>query len=984
MHVICEAQEANRYNLNINNGLPSNHIYFMIKDRHGYLWMATTNGVVRYNGYECKVFNLSNGLPTTDVWSLFEDKVGRIWLGDISDELGYIYHNEYHKANVKQRINSFYPSSINNYKDGVIFSNGNSLNTTHYICITNHDSIQIAGPQIRVDTSIFVSLRGGPFFLNKDSLYSGVIKDNSVTLHGLFRVSDSIFRETRFGPGNTTIMNDHLLHYVPMSNSVLAINVHSGANEKIRLSDYTGISDTIYLMAIKETYNDRSYMNFIQGHNITQFKDDTTFKFIRSYPIRSLVNDSNINGNKVTSFLDDTLWGSSLATSSNGLYINYNSNNNIISKSNIDLTNYHYAGKVTDNETYWWNRSASTLAKFENNGHMVTREYPINGDVNCIIPYNEDTCLIFFSGSINSYWYMLKSGTMVRASTIFGGDIISAIVYGHDNVFTASKEGFSKIQLNNNDITRFFFDNDRYKGLVYDSIRQNLLAWNNGKVFIHFHNGKDTIISKDGLIRLGVKQMEKIIIDNTYGNIFFKSNEKLVMYNYEKGTYTQLFEQYNFIGASIDIYNHTIVAAGAFGVLFSKIIGIQNLSAPIVYNNVKNNYYNYVSDMQLANHEVLLNTDRGTFKVAMPADTAILHNKPGVFDAYKLIINYMDTTIDVVSGDTLKINQKNPVLAFDFINPMGNGKLRYSYCMSVGDTQWHELNESELNLPRLEAGEYISLTIVAYDDVFRSKKMMLHLYTIPYWWQTTTGRIGVVLTLLLLLAIAILVTRRIVLFNARKRNLRMEMELKSMYAQINPHFIFNSLNSAMYMVSSNKMDEAHSHIAKFSNLLRSYLKSSRNRYITIADEVANLRDYIELQQERFDNKFEYTVHVADTIEMGQVEIPSLLLQPFVENAINHGLRHSEKNGHLDIEFKKGPKAYSIICVITDDGIGRKQSKQIVNLGNRVSYGNDLIKGLVRIFNTYEKMSIEIKYTDMEEPETGTRVEVIINNMAHGT
>src|SRR5580692_10534387 len=109
MHVICEAQEASRYSLNINNGLPSNHIYYMIKDRHGYLWLATTNGVVRYNGYECKVFNLSNGLPTADVWSLFEDRKGRIWLGDISNELGYLYENEYHKTKADTGISSFYP-----------------------------------------------------------------------------------------------------------------------------------------------------------------------------------------------------------------------------------------------------------------------------------------------------------------------------------------------------------------------------------------------------------------------------------------------------------------------------------------------------------------------------------------------------------------------------------------------------------------------------------------------------------------------------------------------------------------------------------------------------------------------------------------------------------------------------------------------------------------------------------------------------------
>ena len=145
----------------------------------------------------------------------------------------------------------------------------------------------------------------------------------------------------------------------------------------------------------------------------------------------------------------------------------------------------------------------------------------------------------------------------------------------------------------------------------------------------------------------------------------------------------------------------------------------------------------------------------------------------------------------------------------------------------------------------------------------------------------------------------------------------------------------------------------------------------------------NLKNYIELQQVRFKNKFGYDIFVDKGIG-SSVMIPSLLVQPFVENAINHGLLNSEKEGHLEIAFRKGAEENTVTCTITDDGIGREQSRLMAQDEERgPSYGDELVSDLVRIFNTYEQMNIEIKYTDIAPPLSGTRVEIIINNTAHG-
>jgi LytS/YehU family sensor histidine kinase len=180
------------------------------------------------------------------------------------------------------------------------------------------------------------------------------------------------------------------------------------------------------------------------------------------------------------------------------------------------------------------------------------------------------------------------------------------------------------------------------------------------------------------------------------------------------------------------------------------------------------------------------------------------------------------------------------------------------------------------------------------------------------------------------------------------------------------------------------MDEAYSHISKFSRLLRSYIKSSRNKLITIEEEIKNLKDYIELQQNRYEGKFEYVIDIDPFIDPRLTMIPSLLLQPFVENAINHGLLLKKGKGLVSIKFMAKKGKNEITCIIEDNGVGRKFSKSLYRLepNTEKSYGDLLIKDLVSIFNKFEQMNINITLTDKEEPLTGTIVTILIKNPRH--
>lgn len=152
-----------------------------------------------------------------------------------------------------------------------------------------------------------------------------------------------------------------------------------------------------------------------------------------------------------------------------------------------------------------------------------------------------------------------------------------------------------------------------------------------------------------------------------------------------------------------------------------------------------------------------------------------------------------------------------------------------------------------------------------------------------------------------------------------------ELELKTLQLQMNPHFIFNALNSIQNYVLSHDALTANNYLSKFANLIRLFLDSSRSKYISLSEELRLLGLYCDMEQLRFENKFSYELNVDPKVDR-YIELPTMILQPFVENAINHGLRYKKTKGLLSIEFFVHKN--HLICEITDNGVGRDLSTHL--------------------------------------------------------
>lgn len=248
-------------------------------------------------------------------------------------------------------------------------------------------------------------------------------------------------------------------------------------------------------------------------------------------------------------------------------------------------------------------------------------------------------------------------------------------------------------------------------------------------------------------------------------------------------------------------------------------------------------------------------------------------------------------------------------------------------------------------------------------------------------WKTWWFRL--LMVLLVVTAVYLFYRKRIKQVNKEAR-LRSDYEIKlnelensALRTQMNPHFIFNSLNTINSFVNSNDRAQSNQYISKFSRLVRLILDHSRQKKITLKDELEVAQLYIQLEQIRFDNRFQFNIHVEGA-DPDITEVPPLIIQPFVENCILHGLLPMEQGGMLKVEIIK--ESNYLQCIIEDNGIGRTASRQLRERSgySRRSHGMEITLKRIALFNKEHNLALPINILDLQngngEP-SGTRIEI---------
>jgi ligand-binding sensor domain-containing protein/anti-sigma regulatory factor (Ser/Thr protein kinase) len=315
----------------------------------------------------------------------------------------------------------------------------------------------------------------------------------------------------------------------------------------------------------------------------------------------------------------------------------------------------------------------------------------------------------------------------------------------------------------------------------------------------------------------------------------------------------------------------------------------------------------------------------------------------------------------------LTFSENRVAIYFSLLDFTGDQNVKYFYYLEGMEKGWIETSRPEILYNALPPGKY-KLHIKAMDAGGNEIKQTANLpITIrPPYWQTWWFR-GLILLIIATL-VYLLFKQRVKLIrnkSAIKQQLA-ELEAKAIRAQMNPHFIFNSLNAIQECIVTEEVDVAYDYLSRFSKLLRMVLDNSEKNFISLSTELETIRLYLSLEALRFSQSFTYTIELKEELDKDDIFIPSLLLQPFVENAIWHGLinKAGEKKLLLQFEEKNG----YLECIIYDNGVGRKRSAEIkknkLGASHFESKGTKLALQRIEILNRERPGSAGIETIDL--------------------
>ncbi|MFN4235138.1 MAG: histidine kinase [Bacteroidia bacterium] len=330
--------------------------------------------------------------------------------------------------------------------------------------------------------------------------------------------------------------------------------------------------------------------------------------------------------------------------------------------------------------------------------------------------------------------------------------------------------------------------------------------------------------------------------------------------------------------------------------------------------------------------------------------------------------------------NSIKINYA----AFSVINTQ---KFQFRYRLSDIDKDWIYTDNTFVQYNALPPGDYLfSVSAMNANGVWSKESASVFFKILPPFWQTTwflvlsISIIAFIIFLFFIIRIKQIKKREEEKTKLHKRIA--DIELQALQAQMNPHFIFNTLASIQYFITDNNVEAANQYLSKFAKLMRSIIYNSRRKKVPLKDEIQALELYIQMEQLRCNYSFDYKIICSNNVDLNDDEVPGLLIQPYVENAIWHGLMYvKDRKGELNILIDKNDNLLK--CVIDDNGIGRKKSMEIKaqSLKPHQSVGMSITKERLDILNTIQNHKLSVNIIDKINKQTlepeGTQVEIYI-------
>ncbi|NNK80533.1 MAG: histidine kinase, partial [Flavobacteriales bacterium] len=338
----------------------------------------------------------------------------------------------------------------------------------------------------------------------------------------------------------------------------------------------------------------------------------------------------------------------------------------------------------------------------------------------------------------------------------------------------------------------------------------------------------------------------------------------------------------------------------------------------------------------------------------------------------------------------LELTRKENSLQLEFIGVdlLEPDALTYSFILVGAEDEWSDYQEQRsVFYSNLAPGDYAFMVRSKDQNTgLESEPSVYEFSIIPTYYQTLWFKVSLISLISLgFFAFFFWRVRSIRQHEAEQRDFQhqlAELEMTALRSQMNPHFLFNSLNSVNNFIIKNKKEEASEYLTKFSRLVRMVLQNSQEKLVSLENELTALRLYIQMESLRFKNDFHYVEKIDESIDLSRYFIPPLLLQPYVENAIWHGLLHlADRQGKLTLELHQIEGGVKVI--IKDNGVGREKSQLMKSKTamKKKSMGMKINADRMGLSKDLYDFNIDIKLTDLKASDglaEGTMVTIIIS------
>ena len=951
--------------LDIRNGLPSNNVYVLKQDSKGFIWGTTDKGVFRYDGKNFKYFTSDNGLGDNDNVGMLIDSKDNIWL--CSQKSIQIIKPDgllKHITNVHPFFNQF----LINEDDEVFYRDYDPINKVrNYLILT--DSIKNVVYSIEKNSLLNCESEFNVFYVfNYNNAFWGTKYYYGSDSLFLFSISQN--KQNNFD--QKLIPNINLSDFYEQSPEMYEIK--NGLYILIGSYNYRISKNGIVLPQCKYPNNGKAITDnniLILDNNVFVPLNDGIFKlnvltekFEKFLPIN----------NATTLLLDHegNLW---ISTLGDGIYLykRWATENDIQYPKVITNDIIQKIDGIGPNNIWVANEQKTVY----NLNKTKTYKNPYLIDLRFLKFDDSD---VYFGGSNELHKNGRKIGDKgFKSLSIYEDTLVVSSSFGIDFINKRDPSYLSEYKVSN------FFLSGRYYATSLQQDR--IYCGNQNGLFFYARNG--TLVKEIKLDQF--KSISVIDIKEDQNKSLWVTTDGLGIFKLEDDSvvarFTDELLDNNINSIKIDNKNRIWVATNkGLNKIEESVKGQYKVTSYTTFHGLISNF---IFDIYCFDDDLYLATDKGLIKYNVNYFENAASNVPPSVYIRNARSTSDNSTLRLDSLTTLKYNQNSILIEFAGISYNNNNDLTYQYRLLPLSSEWRRSDNTEITFENLKPSNYTFEVQALFPFGGKSIQPATLNFTIkPHFTSEIwfLALCGLSLLSIVYLSIRFYFRRReriILEKNSIERKIS-ELRLQSLQAQMNPHFIFNCLNTIQQFVNKEDKTAANDYLAKFAFLVRNYLNSSDSQFITLDKELEILKIYIELEHMRFHDKFTFEITVQPDVDTSSYKIPALLLQPYVENAIKHGLLLNQKtqNNKLSISINKHGEA--IKCSILDNGIGRVNSR-IINENKKLIYksmGTQISNQRIELIRSMKLGYITENIIDLYDENNeacGTLVELIISH-----